>query len=285
MVRLAQISDLHLLEPGHGSRRGMMAWRLSFLSAHRALDADDRVERAKRALAAVRALSPDHVVITGDLTEDGTVRQFEALAELLHDSGLAPSMFTLVPGNHDVIDRVDGWARAFDGPLRAFAATSRFGEEVVVGALSVVPVNTAFHQHWVFSAGRLAPEHAREIAAAVERGRSQGRAVALVQHHAVTAHPNRVVHWIDGLRDDAGARSLLREEHVHVVHGHIHRRRDRVLSLLGRPQVFSAPAVVDGDDPVRLYEVEAGLLRAADAAPATEPSHAVEAIEGSVARG
>src|SRR5687767_9933485 len=91
MVRIAQLSDFHLLEPGHASRRGLRSWRLSFLSAHRALDAGDRVARARRALDAARAADPDHVVITGDLTEDGTTHQFEALAELLHGCGVAPS--------------------------------------------------------------------------------------------------------------------------------------------------------------------------------------------------
>ena len=54
MVRIAQLTDLHLVERDHGARRGVRSWRLSFLSAHRPLDADDRIARATRALAAGR---------------------------------------------------------------------------------------------------------------------------------------------------------------------------------------------------------------------------------------
>ncbi len=267
MVRIAQLTDLHLVERDHGARRGVRSWRLSFLSAHRDLDADDRITRATLALAAVAAAGVDHLVITGDLTEDGTVAQFEVLAEMLHACGVAAAKITLVPGNHDVIDRRDGWARALEGPLRAFAATSQLGRPFDVGDLTILPVNTAFYQHWVMSAGRIGPAHAGEVADAIALGRARGRVVLLAQHHPVTTHRNPVVHWVDGLRDHAKARSLLRDEpHVHVMHGHTHRRRDRSLDAARAAQVFSACAVVDGDAPLRVYACVDGVLRGADIA-------------------
>ncbi len=264
MVRVAQLSDLHLVETDHAARRGVKKWRLAYLSAHRRLDPDDRVSRARRALEAARAADVDHVVITGDITEDGTTAQFELFATLLHDSGIAASRFTLVPGNHDVVDRPEAWEQALAGPLRAFRPTSRTGEDVVVGDLALVPVNTTFYQFWLFSAGRMAPSQAERVGAAVARHRGQGRAVALVQHHPVTPHASSIVQWVDGMRDTARSRTLLdAEDHVHVLHGHIHRRRDRVMTTLRHPQVFSAGAVVDSDDPVRFYAAEGGSLRAA----------------------
>lgn len=266
MVRIAQLTDFHLVERDHGARRGVRSWRLSFLSAHRPLDADDRIARATRALAAAAAAGVDHLVLTGDLTEDGTVAQFEVLAELLHGCGVPAAKVTLVAGNHDVIDHRDGWARALEGPLRAYSATSQPGAAFDVGALTIVPVNTAFYQHWVMSAGRLGAAHAGELVDAVARGRARGRAVLLAQHHPVTTHRNPVVHWVDGLRDHAKARSLLRDEpHVHVLHGHTHRRRDRCLDALRAPQVFSACAVVDGDAPLRVYACVDGALHGVDA--------------------
>jgi 3',5'-cyclic AMP phosphodiesterase CpdA len=264
MVRVAQISDLHLVEPAHRARRGVHALRLRFLSAHRPIDAEDRLARARRALAVAKASAADHYVLTGDLTEDGTVTQFEMLAELLGESGLAPSTVTLVPGNHDVIDHAEGWSRALAGPLRAYAATSRAGEEVVVGDLAVVPVDTSVHQHWVFSSGRLAPGLAERVDAAVARSRRAGRAVALVQHHPVMPYAMPLVQWVDGMHGHRRTRTVLHDEaHVHVVHGHVHRAADRAVSLGRGAQVFSAPAVVDGDDPVRVYVVEGGALRGA----------------------
>lgn len=264
MVRVAQLSDLHLVEPDHAARRGVKSWRLAYLSAHRRLDAADRVLRARQALEAARAADVDHVVVTGDITEDGTPAQFELFAALLHDSGIAPSRFTLVPGNHDVVDHPDAWERALEGPLRAFRPTSRPGEDMIVGDLALVPVNTTFYQFWLFSAGRMAPSQAEQVGAAVARHRSKGRAVALVQHHPVTVHPSHFLQWVDRMHDPRRERTLLdAEEHVHVLHGHIHRRDDQVMAALRRPQVFSAEAVVISDDPVRLYAAEGGALRAA----------------------
>ena len=264
MVRIEQLSDFHLVEADHARRQGVSSLRLRFVSAHRALDAEDRVARVRRALATARASDADHYVITGDVTEDGATAQFELLAALLHESGIAPAKVTLVPGNHDAIDRVDGWARALEGPLRAFAATSRPGEEVVVGDVAIVPVDTSVHQHWVFSSGRLSPAQSAQVDAAVARGRRAGRAVALVQHHPVMPYASRVVQWIDGMHDHRRTRSVLHdEEHVHVIHGHVHRGEAREIAPARGPQVFSAPAVVDGDEPVRVYVVEGGALRAA----------------------
>lgn len=264
MVRIAQLSDFHLVEAAHRSRRGVQSLRLRFVSAHRALDADDRIARVRRALDIARASGADHFVITGDVTEDGTTAQFEVLAALLHESGIDPSRVTLVPGNHDAIDRADGWARALEGPLRAFAATSRPGEEVVVDDVAIVPVDTSVHQHWVFSSGRLSPAQSAQVEDAVARGRRAGRAVALVQHHPVMPYASRIVQWVDGMHDHRRTRSVLHdEEHVHVIHGHVHRGGERAMVHARRPQVFSAPAVVDGDEPVRVYEVEGGALRAA----------------------
>lgn len=264
MARIAQLSDFHLVEPSHRDRQGVRSFRLRFLSAHRPLDEGGRVGHARAALAAARRTDADHYVLTGDLTEDGTTAQFEVLAGLLHESGIAPSRVTLVPGNHDAVDSARAWSDALGGPLRAFAATSRLGEEVVVGDVAIIPVDTSVHQHWVFSSGKLAPSHARQVDAAVARNRSAGRAVALVQHHPVMPYAMPWMQWVDGMHGHRRARTLLHdEEHVHVIHGHIHRASQRVMAHLRRPQVFSAPAVVDGGDAVRVYEVEGGSLRAA----------------------
>jgi 3',5'-cyclic AMP phosphodiesterase CpdA len=264
MVRIAQLSDFHLLEPDHARRRGLRSWRLKFLSAHRALDAARRVRHAREALAAARAADADHVVLTGDLTEDGIPAQFEVLAELLHESGITPSRITLVPGNHDAVEGADAWGDALRGPLRAFAATSAAGEEVVVGGVSIVPVDTSVHQHWVFSSGRMAPSHQRAVESAVARGRAANRAVALVQHHPVMPYANLAMQWVDGMHGHRRARTLLHDEaHVQVIHGHIHRASQRSLVHERSPQVFSAPAVVDGDATVRVYALRDGALQAA----------------------
>src|SRR5689334_5809263 len=101
MTRIAHISDLHLLEDKHQLRAAGERLRLSFLSFGRRLDAEERRQRLRSALWSYRASGAEHLVVTGDLTEDGTEAQFEALAEVFLDSGIDPREVTLVPGNHD----------------------------------------------------------------------------------------------------------------------------------------------------------------------------------------
>src|SRR5687768_5469477 len=124
MARIAHLTDLHLLEDDHRDRRGAGRLRLAYLSLARPLDAAARRLRAARALTEVRRSGADHLVITGDLTEDGVDAQFQVLADILAESRIPPSQTTLVPGNHDAYTDEGAWARALAGPLRAYAETS-----------------------------------------------------------------------------------------------------------------------------------------------------------------
>lgn len=85
-MRIAQITDLHVAEPGTYMR--------SFVDANAKLAAavaflNDRADRI------------DAVVATGDLTNDGTPEQYRLLRELLTPLRLP---LYLVPGNHDETD-------------------------------------------------------------------------------------------------------------------------------------------------------------------------------------
>jgi 3',5'-cyclic AMP phosphodiesterase CpdA len=98
MTILAHLSDLHLIERNHRQRQGLARQRLMFLSAGSPLEAEARMQRVAASLQAARRGGADHILITGDLTEDGVDSQFELLAEVLHASGIDPQRVTLVPG-------------------------------------------------------------------------------------------------------------------------------------------------------------------------------------------
>ncbi len=246
MVRIAQLSDFHLLESDHARRRGVSLLRLKFLSAHRALDAARRVRlRARGPLGG--AGDADHVVLTGDLTEDGTVAQFEVLADLLHESGIAPSRFTLVPGNHDAVESADAWPRRCAGRCGPSRPRARRARRWWWGACPSSPSTRRCTSTGCSPRGAWRPSHARAVESAVARGRAANRAVALVQHHPVMPYANLAMQWVDGMHGHRRARTLLHDEaHVQVIHGHIHRASQRSLVHQRSPQVFSAPAVVDG---------------------------------------
>src|SRR3954451_23576679 len=83
MTILAQISDLHIVQHGETLSRII-----------------DTATHLKKAVARINHLTPqpDAVLITGDLTNDGTEEQYQHLRELLAPLKVP---FYVIPGNHD----------------------------------------------------------------------------------------------------------------------------------------------------------------------------------------
>ncbi|HZO16381.1 MAG TPA: metallophosphoesterase [Polyangiaceae bacterium] len=257
MTTIAHLSDLHVLEADLHGRSTTERLRLSYLTATRRKSAALRRAQLKRSLEAASLAGADHVVITGDLTEEGTPRQFELLAELLSESGLDPERVTLVPGNHDAYDDARGFERALSGPLARFAPHSARGATTVFGDTVIMAVSTAVHQTWLTSWGAMGADQYAPILGA--KRRFGGRAVILAQHHP-PMHRG-AMHWIDGLRDTARLTRLLEgHPHVHVLHGHLHRERERALSPLGAPQIFGVAPAFDNRAPVKLYDIIDGRV-------------------------
>ena len=107
VTRIAHLSDTHILDPRPSRTRSGWSMRVRFLSFGRPLDAVGRQAKLRRSLEAARRVGAQHFVLSGDLTEIGTPGEFETLAEILHDSRIAPDRMTLVPGNHDVYSSAD----------------------------------------------------------------------------------------------------------------------------------------------------------------------------------
>jgi len=260
MATIAHITDLHLVEDNYTERAMAGRARLSYLSFGRPLDPEGRRERTRRALDEARACSFDHLVITGDVTEDGADVQFEILAELLRESRISPHHVTIVPGNHDAYIDGGAFARALDGPLKAFAPTSTPGAVVPLRDVTLVPVSTAFHQTPLTSAGAIDSGELSDLVGLVKDPAFGGRPLVLVQHHP----PGRqipVVQWVDGLRQYATMSNLFASHpHLYVLHGHTHRATSRGVNAGETARIFSAKAVVDSDSPLRLYEASPGGL-------------------------
>ncbi len=267
MTRIAHLSDAHVLDPRPSRTRSGWSMRTRFLSFGRPLDAEGRRRKLGRALECAKRVGANHVVVSGDLTEVGAPGEYETLAEVLHDSGIAPERFTLVPGNHDLYSTPDGWRWALDGPLAAFARTSagQVGKVIDIGGASLLPIDATFHQPVTRSAGRI-PDDALE---ALER-RSvdpafSRRPLIAIQHHPPFFRKTSALHWLDGLVGAGRMMAVLGAvRHLFVLHGHLHTAIDRALGG-GVARILGATAVVDDRDAprVRLYDVRDGQLQSA----------------------
>jgi 3',5'-cyclic AMP phosphodiesterase CpdA len=266
MRRIAHISDPHILAPQ--PRTDGYGLRVRYLNLGRPIDAAERKAKLRRALATAKKTGADHLVISGDLTELGTEREFEEFATILDEAGLPSDSVTLVPGNHDAYSSVGSWRRAMAGPLRRYAPASAAepGKVVDRGSVALLPLDVTCYQSIARSGG----EFTREASAALERRLGdpafRSKAVVVVQHHPPFGF-NPILHWFDGLKGNTRLLDLLaRFAHVQVLHGHLHRVIDRILGAVGsKSRIFGAPAIVedDGSSRVRLYEVRDGFLESA----------------------
>lgn len=264
MTRIAHLTDLHLVERRPEARAWSERLRIQTISQGRPIDPERPRARLRRALRAAHAARVDHVVVTGDLTEDGVPAQFEALAEELHAAPFAPERITLVPGNHDGYTAARAFEDALSGPLSAFRSTSRAGAVVEIGTAQIVALSTAIHQHWLRAAGELGESQRRRVRD-VLYGRERRGATVLAMHHPPFSFGLRLG-WLEGLLDVGFVRALLRPfRSAHVLCGHVHRRGDHRLGPARHARLHTASSVAEDDQALRLYDVIDDRLVPADA--------------------
>ncbi len=189
--------------------------------------------------------APDHLVITGDLTNLGLPQEYAAVADFLHTLG-PPERVSLVPGNHDAyaahsLKGLAAWQPWLtsdrDGGGDGFPFVHRRGP------ISVVGVSTACVSPPFCAFGRLEAPQQTALAAALEG--EQGRLRVVLLHHPPDGGGRR------GLQNSAVVAALLRERRVEcVLHGHWHKARHPALADNTTPDepsptplIFGAPAL------------------------------------------
>lgn len=271
MTLLAHVSDLHLIEREHYRRSAGLRNRLKFLSFYAPdIDFEARRRRVAEALDCIKGVGVDHVLVTGDLTEDGVPEQFEVLAEVLHGSGIAPERFTLVPGNHDGYDSTGAWDQALAGPLRDFMHGSDI-EPVVLRDAVVVPVSTMIEpQSFVRAQGVIRPEDMQRVSRIYAE--HSGRAVVVAQHHPLNHYLLPPLQWFNGVHGAQEMRQMLMDRpRLHVAHGHEHESVTKHLMGRSWPQLLCPYSIRDDyshEDSIRFYKAENGVLRVVSLAEA-----------------
>lgn len=258
--RLVHISDPHLPPPsGALSGRDLVTKRLLSAIAWRRKGADHQPAVLAALIADVRAYGPDHVALTGDLTNFSAPAEVAAARAWLQTLGEACDV-TVSPGNHDALvgasdpERFAPWREWLgDGPQIAFPAVRRRGPLALINLCSATPTAP-----WL-ATGRLGADQLARLEPILADLAQQDAFRVLMLHHPPATG---VVSGRKSLEDGDALRALL---HVHgvdlILHGHAH---EATVSTLTGPKgpipvlgVPSASAAASGrHTPARWHAIE-----------------------------
>ena len=298
-LRIAHVSDTHVL-----SRAGVKLTRILFdkriTGYANLLLKRGRVYRREHLLAvfaAVAAARPDHLVITGDVTNLSLEPEFEEARALLGDLPRSIEV-SVVPGNHDTYVPAAYHARRFAFHLGAYLGSDlpelavalpagHFPFVKLRGPVALVGLSSAVPRPPFVASGRIGEAQLGALVRVLAHPEVARRTPVVLVHHPPVNPAGRLNVLRDGLLDAAALRSALAPLRGGLVlHGHLHeRRRRRLCTASGALDVIGAGgAAVDHPSPVRMagfnvYRigeegrvegVEAFVL-AGDGAPRREP--------------
>ncbi len=260
--RLVHISDPHLPPPTGALRgRDVASKRLLSAIAWRRKRAEHQPAVLEALIADVRAHAPDHVALTGDLTNFATPAEVAAARAWLQALG-DPSHVTVSPGNHDALVGARDHARFApwrewlgDDAEIAFPAVRERGPLALINLCSATPTAP-----WL-ATGRLGGDQLDRLAATLEALRRRDLFRVLMLHHPPTAG---IVSGRKALVDAEPLRAIIAAHGVDLVlHGHAHEAAisalpgpDGPIPVLGTP---SASAVGAGrHPPARWHAIEFG---------------------------
>lgn len=133
--RIAHISDCHLGPLPQVSRRALASKRvLGYLNWQRNRAKSFAPSVTENLIADLKAHTPDHIAVTGDLVNIGLEAEFENAGRFLSTLG-TPETVTAIPGNHDAY--VPGALDRFNAHCAPFL-TSDATRDTVAGPYPVV---------------------------------------------------------------------------------------------------------------------------------------------------
>ncbi len=205
--------------------------------------ASDAVQ-ARALQAALAALRPDLVVVSGDLTRAGRRSEFAAAAAFF--AGVAAPKL-MVPGNHDV-PVFNPWQRVF-APYDRFRWTMAQGRNPVWrnGEAAVTGFNTAYglraSADWSLGWAKRA-RVTRTVEALCD---ARDAAVRIVACHHPLLRDTRDPYRSTTLRGAEAFAALARAGMTMHLHGHLHRAGSRVVDCEGRMVTVAGATAALGD--------------------------------------
>lgn len=282
---LAHLSDPHVLDLRGVSLHRMLlnkrltGWlNLRFKRGHR-----HRPGVVEAMMADLRALAPDHLAVTGDLTNLALEPEFEASRAMIERAGMDPSQVSVIPGNHDLYTRGSHRASRFstyfskymtsDLDLAVDLPGGRFPFVRLRGDIAVIGLSSAVPRLPLVASGHLGASQRRALRAALAHPEVVSRVPVVLSHHPVVDPRGRLGSFLRGLADIGDFRAALDHgRDVLALHGHWHVRGHEKIGAGGGATIHRLGATAASlvhDDPAKmasynLYEVdrERGLVSA-----------------------
>jgi len=244
IYRIAHFSDPHLPPP-----RGAFGWRDVFTKrllsriAWRKKRKVHQPEVLAALIADVQAAGPDHVVISGDLTNFASSTEIAAATRWLDSLGPA-SAFTVSPGNHDALsdkgrsatsneDRFAPWT-----PWLGDAGDARFPQVRVRGPVAIFNLCSALPTAPHLATGRLGERQLQRLDAVLADPAYKTLFRLVVLHHP----PQKgAVSKRKSLDDQEALRVILARHGADLVlHGHAH---ETLIGAVAGPEGASIPVL------------------------------------------
>lgn len=249
-LRLAHCSDPHL----HGSDLPARPadWlgkrALSRLSWARGRGRLQRPEILDLAMADLRAQAPDHVLVSGDITNFSLPGEFTQAARWLHGLG-APTQVSVIPGNHDALVTVP-WAQGL-GHWQPWMQADVPGDTAfpwlrVRDGVALIGLSSAVPTAPTLAGGRLGAAQLAALDGLLAQLGAEGACRVVTLHHPPA---DGVVSARKALWDRADLRAVLRRRGAELVlHGHSRDARfdplpgpQGLIPCLGMPSVSALP--------------------------------------------
>jgi 3',5'-cyclic AMP phosphodiesterase CpdA len=235
----AHVSDLHLPHEPHltwpqrFSKRqlSVMSWR-----RRRTVQRPEILEALREEL---RAHHPDHVVVTGDITNFSLPGEFAHAARWLAD--LAPAGgLTAVPGNHDALVRMPH-AEGLGQLVRYMAAENEWPLVRHCGNVAFIGLSSALPTAPLLASGRVGAQQLDRLEKVLVEEAAAGRTRVVLLHHPPV---DGAVSRRKALVDRAALRAVLRRAGAELVlHGHARNARlDAVAGPYGPIPVLCVPS-------------------------------------------
>lgn len=260
IYRIAHLSDPHLPPPpGAFGWKDVFTKRLLSRIAWRRKRKVHRPEVLAALVDDLRAAGPDHVVISGDLTNFASRTEIAAARTWLESLG-KPEDFTVSPGNHDAlagpdeVERFAAWT-----PWLGDAGEARFPQVRVRGPVAIFNLCSAVRTAPHLATGRLGEDQLQRLDALLADPAYADLFRLVVLHHP----PHRgAVSKRKALEDQEALREVLAKRGADLVlHGHAHESlvgsvpgpKGSAIPVLGVPSASAQPG---GHSPARWHAIE-----------------------------